>query len=51
MNISSDKVFLHCWAQEYFLERNGIEDQLGEVLVKLWKQEHFEKVYLLNGPW
>jgi hypothetical protein len=50
MDISSDKIYLSCADEELFLERNGIEDELGKVLVQRRRTYHFSKAYILNGP-
>ena len=51
INISQDKVFLACGEERIFLERNGIEDILGETLVTLYRKYQFSEAYILNGPW
>ena len=50
INISQDKVFLACGEERIFLERNGIEDILGETLVTLYRKYQFSEEYILNGP-
>jgi hypothetical protein len=50
IDISSDKVYLSFNDEELFLERNGIEDVLGKVLVERYRTYNFTKAYILNGP-
>ena len=50
LDISSDKMYLSCNDEELFLERNGIEDVLGKVLVQWQRKYDFRKAYILNGP-
>jgi len=50
LDISSDKVYLSCNDEELFLERNGIEDVLGKVLVQWQRKYNFTKAYILNWP-
>jgi hypothetical protein len=50
INISSDKVALCFDKEEMILERNGIEDVLGKVLVQWWKRFGFTEATILNGP-
>lgn len=50
IDISSDKVYLSCHNEELFLERNGIENALGKILVQRRRKYHFTKAYILNGP-
>ena len=51
LDISSDKVYLSYNDEELFLERNGIEDILGKVLIQRRRKYHFTKAYILNWPW
>ncbi|MDR3168215.1 MAG: hypothetical protein LBU27_00155 [Candidatus Peribacteria bacterium] len=48
LDISSDKVYLSCDGEEFFLERNGIENELGKVLVQRRKKFSFSKAFILN---
>ncbi|MDR0650967.1 MAG: hypothetical protein LBG59_06310 [Candidatus Peribacteria bacterium] len=50
IDISSDKVYLSCQKEELFLERNGIENTLGKILIRWQRDNHFTKAYILNGP-
>jgi hypothetical protein len=50
MNISSDKIALRFDEKEIILERNGIENVLGKVLVQWWKEWQFTQAFILNGP-
>lgn len=49
-NISSDQIHLSYQEEELFLERNGVENVLGKVLVERWRKYQFKKVYIVNGP-
>ncbi|MDR2540812.1 MAG: hypothetical protein LBD11_03340 [Candidatus Peribacteria bacterium] len=48
IDISSDKIYLSCNEEDLFLERNGIEDILGKVLVERYRRYNFKKAYILN---
>lgn len=51
INISADKIYIAYQRKEYLLERNGIENELGSTLLKLYKKNPFKKLRVLNGPW
>ncbi|MFA7717569.1 MAG: hypothetical protein WC875_02545, partial [Candidatus Absconditabacterales bacterium] len=50
MNISSDKIYLADGTHEKVLDRNGIEDVLGPVLIDRQKTSPFTEIFLINGP-
>ena len=47
INISSDNVQLHDGSREVFLDRSGIEMDLGPVLVE-WVKTGITKMFVLN---
>ena len=51
LDISSDKVYLSYQNEELFLERNGIENTLGKILIQRRRKYNFTKAYILNWPW
>lgn len=50
INISSDKVYLSDGQREELLDRNGIEDTLGPVLIDWQRTSPFQEIFLINGP-
>lgn len=50
VNISSDYVHLLDDQDEHFLERNGIENELGPKLLEYTQSHPVETIFLLNGP-
>jgi hypothetical protein len=50
LNISSDYVHLLDDQDEHFLERNGIENELGPKLLEYTQSHPVETIFLLNGP-
>ena len=50
VNISSDCVHLLDDQDEHFLERNGIENALGPILLEYTQNHPVETLLLLNGP-
>lgn len=50
VNISSDQVHLLDDQNEHFLERNGIENLLGPMLLEYTQSHPVESIFLLNGP-
>jgi hypothetical protein len=50
INISSDKVYLSDGQREKLLDRNGIEDTLGPVLIDWQRTSPFQQIFLINGP-
>lgn len=49
VNISSDHVHLLDDQNEHFLERNGIENTLGPILLEYTQMHPVETLFLLNG--
>lgn len=50
VNISSDQVHLLDDQSEHFLERNGIENTFGPILLEYTQNHPVETILLLNGP-
>lgn len=50
LDISSDKIAIHGSEMPIFLERNGVDLELGKVLVELDQKEERTKIAVLNGP-
>ena len=46
LNISTDKVYLSNGKEEYFLDRNGIEEHLGKLLVE--EAKNHTEILVLN---
>ncbi len=51
IDISSDKIAIYGSSETLFLERNGVDLELGKVLVELDQKEERTKIAVLNGPW
>lgn len=50
IDISSDKIAIYGSSETLFLERNGVDLELGKVLVELDQKEERTKIAVLNGP-
>lgn len=50
VNISSDYVHILDDQDEHFLERNGIENTFGPMLLEYTQNHPVETLFLLNGP-
>jgi tRNA A37 threonylcarbamoyladenosine modification protein TsaB len=50
INISSDKIHLADGHKEKILDRNGIENILGPILIDRQKTAPFTEIFLINGP-
>ena len=50
LNISTDNMVLEIGWEKILLNRNDIENTLGEKLVQIYRQYHFDKVFILNWP-
>ena len=50
LNISTDNMVLEIEWEKILLNRNDIENTLGEKLVQIYRQYHFDKVFILNWP-
>ncbi len=51
LNISTDNMVLEIEWEKVLLNRNDIENTLGQKLVQIYRQYHFDKVFILNWPW
>lgn len=51
INISSDQIHIIHWNTNYQIQSTNIHKILPVELVKIFKSNHFEKVFLVNGPW
>lgn len=51
IDISSDKIAIYGRQEALFLERNGVDLELGKILVELDQKEERKKIAVLNGPW
>lgn len=51
IDISSDKIRIFGLDHPIFLERTGVDVELGKVLVKLDKEKNLIEILVLNGPW
>lgn len=51
IDISADKIALYEQWQVLFLERNGVDVELGKMLVQQDRGHHFSECLVLNGPW
>ena len=50
LNISTDNMVLEIEWEKILLNRNDIENTLGQKLVQIYTQYHFDKVFILNWP-
>jgi len=50
LNISTDNMVLEIEWEKILLNRNDIENTLGEKLVQIYRQYNFNKVFILNWP-
>lgn len=50
LNISTDNMVLEIEWEKILLNRNDIENTLGQKLVQIYRQYHFDKVFILNWP-
>lgn len=50
IDISADKIALYEQEQVLFLERNGVDVELGKMLVQQDREHHFSECLVLNGP-
>jgi len=48
LNISTDNMVLEIEWEKILLNRNDIENTLGQKLVQIYRQYHFDKVFILN---
>ena len=51
IDISSDKIRIFGLDHPIFLERTGVDVELGKVLVNLDKEKNLTEMLVLNGPW
>ena len=51
IDISSDKIAIYGTETTIFLDRNGVDLELGKLLVELDQKEERTKILVLNGPW
>ena len=51
IDISSDKIRIFGLEHPIFLERTGVDVELGKVLVNLDKEKNLTEMLVLNGPW
>lgn len=51
IDISSDKIRIFGLDHPIFLERTGVDVELGKVLVNLDKEKNLTEILVLNGPW
>ena len=51
IDISSDKIRIFGLDHPIFLERTGVDVELGKVLVNLDKKKNLTEMLVLNGPW
>lgn len=49
-DISSDKIAIAHAGAHLFLERNGVDLELGKVLIELDRKQAFDRCFVLNGP-
>lgn len=50
VDISSDKIAIYGKEQPIFLERNGVDVELGKILVERDKKQNLSECLVLNGP-
>lgn len=50
VNISADKIAIFGLKEPVFLERNGVDVEIGRVLIELDRQSPFSEVLVINGP-
>lgn len=50
INISADKIAIFGFGDPVFLERNGVDMQIGKVLVALDRKYGFSSCLVINGP-
>ena len=50
LNISTDNMVLEVEWEKILLNRNDIENTLWQKLVQIYRQYHFDKVFILNWP-
>ena len=50
IDISSDKIAIYGTETPIFLDRNGVDLELGKLLVELDQKEERTKILVLNGP-
>ena len=50
IDISSDKIRIFGLDHSIFLERTGVDVELGKVLVNLDKEKNLTEILVLNGP-
>ena len=50
LNISTDNMILEIEWEKILLNRNDIENTLWQKLVQIYRQYHFDKVFILNWP-
>ena len=50
LNISTDNMVLEIEWEKILLNRNDIENTLWQKLVQIYRQYHFDKVFILNWP-
>ena len=50
LNISTDNMVLEINGEKTLLNRNDIENTLGQKLVQIYRQYQFDKVFILNWP-
>lgn len=51
IDISSDRIRIFGLDHPIFLERTGVDVELGKVLVNLDKEKNLTEMLVLNGPW
>lgn len=51
LNISTDNMIIEIEDKKLSLARNNIEQTIWETLVNLYREYHFQKVFILNWPW
>ena len=51
IDISSDKIAIYGTETPIFLDRNGVDLEIGKLLVELDQKEERTKIAVLNGPW